>query len=86
MKRNNSVTSDTYLNVAEAARVVGVCPATIRNWCRAGLLSHIRVLRTVRIRLSDLHYCMERIVRRSLLDSRSDVGHDWASGIGGKRA
>lgn len=63
-----------YLTVKEAAEVVGCCEATLRRWVKGGLISHIRVLRTIRIRRVDLDYAMQRLIRRSPLDDRRNVG------------
>lgn len=38
-KRQNRPTLAEYLTVAEAAEFLGVTPATLRNWDRAGKLS-----------------------------------------------
>jgi excisionase family DNA binding protein len=42
------------LTVAQAASVFCVCPKTIRNWIRSGLLTASRIGRVVRIPRSEL--------------------------------
>jgi excisionase family DNA binding protein len=46
---------DTYLTMTQAADLIGVCRATIRNWVADGHLTDHRVgPRLVRIKRSDL--------------------------------
>lgn len=74
MASSQATKLEEYLTVAEAAEAVGVCSATMRRWIAGGLISHIRILNTVRIRRRDLDYSLQQIVRRSPLDHRSNVG------------
>jgi len=48
--------SEEMLSVPEAAKKVGVCAHTIRNWIRSGTVQAYRLgpKRTIRIRLVDL--------------------------------
>jgi excisionase family DNA binding protein len=42
------------LRVAEVARKLGVCNATVYRLCETGALPHLRVVNSIRVRPSDL--------------------------------
>jgi len=42
------------LGVAEVARRLGVCAATIYSLCARGELSHVRILNSIRVAPADL--------------------------------
>lgn len=78
MPRKQSSQPEVYLTLRDASKIVGCSEATIRKWVKGGLISHFRVLRTIRIRRTDLDYAMQRLIRRSPFDDRRNIGrlHD----------
>ena len=42
------------LKVAEVAKKLGVCNATVYRLCESGALSHVRVVNSIRVRPKDL--------------------------------
>jgi excisionase family DNA binding protein len=42
------------LKVAEVAKKLGVCNATVYRLCESGALPHLRVVNSIRVRPSDL--------------------------------
>ncbi len=56
---------ETYFTISEVAKQIGVVPATIRGWERAGLFSSKRALNGYRIYNFDDIYLLEQIRKRS---------------------
>ena len=51
---------EQLINIAEAARLLGVCKATLRDWDKSGVLKPIRTPGNHRrYRLSDIHRVQE---------------------------
>jgi excisionase family DNA binding protein len=42
------------LRVAEVAKKLGVCSATVYRLCESGVLAHVRVINSIRVRPDDL--------------------------------
>jgi len=52
--RASPAAPDDFLSVREAARMAGVCPATVRTWLRSGRLTRYGSARLPRVRRADL--------------------------------
>ena len=57
--------SQKWWAVAQVAKALNVSGRTVRNWCAAGLIGHLRIGGTTRISDTDLREFMARVHREA---------------------
>lgn len=51
---------ESLLTTGEAAGMIGVCPLTIRNWAKAGIIPHIKIGRQIRFNRKKIEEWLKR--------------------------
>ena len=73
--------SDRLLSVTEAARVAGVAPVVVRQWCQRGLLRAVKVPRqgepAWRIDPDDLAAWLARREQTTMMPGHAARRHPW---------